>query len=476
MKIKVYLVIMIILVFSQYSSTLTSGTFKRMVIDGEPPIKSIWAKGKGDFNGNGTSWTEAILSKDGSHWNQFADINSNGSIDIFGANHGSTGQPVVELWVNLAHSPGPPDDFQVILIDDQRELPRTFGLDAGDATNDGLKDIVAGQYFYKNPGNDMTGKWKRATLPGFPDIDGILIVDVDGDEFGDIIALKLPGVYWLEADDTEGTSWSVRARIGEIPLGPHGTSTQGYTTAQIVPGGKPEIVLASRGVYYFEIPDNPEKGNWPRTRIVEAENSEEGIGIADMNNNGLLDVIGCIEKDAVPNAVGWYKNPGNGSADWTYYQIGSVARVADRFGIADVNGNGRKDIIVSTANGKEDGMYWFEAPEDPTDPDWKKHVVIVQELCNSMDVADMNNSGHLDIISGQHSTPRQPTPKKMKIFENDGYGNFTEHLISTGIESHLGSRIFDLNGNGKLDIVNIGYTDYQYLYIWRNDGFIKRSP
>ncbi len=58
-------------------------------------------------NGNGTSWTKEIISLTGSHWNQFADVDSDGDIDIFGANHGSKGQPVVELWINQTNPPKP---------------------------------------------------------------------------------------------------------------------------------------------------------------------------------------------------------------------------------------------------------------------------------------------------------------------------------------------------------------------------------
>jgi hypothetical protein len=58
----------------------------------------------------------------------------------------------------------------------------------------------------------------------------------------------------------------------------------------------------------------------------------------------------------------------------------------------------------------------------------------------------------------------------LQILENDGSGTFSQHLIHTGIESHLGARLFNLDGDGDSDIVNIGYADWQYLYIWRNDG------
>jgi hypothetical protein len=421
-------------------------------------------------NGNGKSWTKKIISVKGSHWNQFADIDSDGDIDIFGANHGSKGIPKVELWENKTNPPIPLDNFHLILIDNKREQPRNFGIAARDVTSDGNCDIAAGRYFYRNPGGDMSARWQRTVLPGKSSIDAMIILDVDDDDYGDIIAEDLPDVYWLEAENINGTSWAIRAKIGEIPSGPHNTSAQGYTSAQIINGGKPEILLSSRGVYCFEIPDNPEKGNWPIIRITESPNSEEGIGTGDIDNDGDLDVCGCINSDAVPNQVGWYENPGDKGKDWKYHQVSTVAKWADRFYIADLNKDGRPDIVISTANGNEDGVYWFEAPANPREPNWIKHTVITQELSNSMDVGDMDNDGDTDIILGQHYTGKIMTPRKLQIFENDGSGNFLQHLIHTGVESHLGARVFNLDGDSDLDIVNIGYTDWQYLYIWRNDG------
>lgn len=211
-------------------------------------------------------------------------------------------------------------------------------------------------------------------------------------------------------------------------------------------------------------------GNWPRIRIIDSPNSEEGIGAGDIDNDGDIDVCGSINSDAEPNAVGWYDNPGDGSNTWKYHQVGTVSKWADRFYMADINKDERTDIVISTANGTEDGVYWFEAPANPRDMNWEKHTVLVQDLCNSMDVADIDNDGDADIIVGQHYTGGTKTSRKLQIFENDGSGSFSEHLIHTGIESHLGARLFNLDGDGDLDIVNIGYSDWQYLYIWRNDG------
>jgi hypothetical protein len=45
-------------------------------------------------------------------------------------------------------------------------------------------------------------------------------VDVDGGEFGDIIALKPNEQYWYEAADKNGNRW-LKTRIGSLPIDDH---------------------------------------------------------------------------------------------------------------------------------------------------------------------------------------------------------------------------------------------------------------
>ncbi len=104
----------------------------------------------------------------------------------------------------LVFSQGP--SWKYIQVDDHRakwgdfddpQFLRYFGLYMKDMDHDGYRDIVAGRYIYLNPGGDLTGSWKRIDLG--MNVDGMLITDVDGDEYADIIAEALPDVWWLEA-------------------------------------------------------------------------------------------------------------------------------------------------------------------------------------------------------------------------------------------------------------------------------------
>jgi len=351
-----------------------------------------------------------------------------------------------------------------------------FGLDMGDLTGDGYKDIVAHKMFYRNPGGNMEGAWQRIAFP-WDWTDAFAIVDVDDDQYGDVIAegeevSNNVNIYWLEAQNTAGTSWN-RVLIGSIPKTSHLWS-QGYEIAQIVPGGKPEILIAGGdGVYYFTIPPNPASGNWPRVKITD-----NGFGYAtgDINRDGYLDVAG--RSDSVN--VAWWKNPGDGSGYWSRYTIGQTIHKADRFAIADIDRDGRNDIIVSEELypvQPSASLFWFKANTDPQTSGWVRNTV-VSDTCslNSMSVADMDSDGDMDIVTGEMGNPSCLLQKRIMIFENDGSGNFKNIVVDTGKESHLGARVSDLDGDGDLDIISIGWNEYQYVHAWRNDRGITPPP
>jgi hypothetical protein len=266
----------------------------------------------------------------------------------------------------------------------------------------------------------------------------------------------------LEAADIQGNAWNV-VQIGTLPPTPH-VNSQGYAVGQIILGGKPQIILSSgSGIYYFEVPPNPGAGNWPRTQITSGA-SEEGVAVGDIDRDGSLDVV-ASGLDNV--SIYWWKNPGNGTSNWVGYKIGTTVQRADRVAVADINGDGRLDIVVTEETPLSGAsVYWFEQPADPTSPNWPRHTLVTQYTTNSLDVADMNRDGSIDIITGEHRGTQ-----KLSIWENVNHGaSFTEHVVDTGKESHLGARVADLDGGGDLDIVSIAWDTYQYLHLWRNDA------
>jgi hypothetical protein len=426
-------------------------------------------------SGDASKWTRQDIDTEGIYAGILGDLGSDGDLDIVGPLSYFTAP--LRIWENKTSDQKlAMDAWTYIQVDDSRErikdeiLPnglKTFGLDMSDITQDGFKEIVGGRYLYRNPGGDMTDHWPRADLGS--QYDGVLFVDVDNDAYGDIIAQHFPEVYWLEAEDIDGESWIAR-EIGTLPRTGH-VNGQGYETAQIVPGGKPEILLSTEeGLYYFEIPVDPMKFPWPKTKVT-SNTMDEGIGIGDIDLDGDIDIaIGKVYGKEKARGVVWYENPGNGKSEWTEYPLTTTNFHPDRIRIADLNRDGLPDVVISEelwpGTNPDASLYWVEQDIYRDQMVWKRHTIVTQYTMNNLDVADVDRDGDMDIVTCEHKGPGE----QLQIWENDGKGHFLKHVIDRGKESHLGSQFADLDNDGDLDIVSTAWDDYHLLHVWRNNA------
>jgi len=357
---------------------------------------------------------------------------------------------------------------------DEPEWLRAFGLDMGDVNNDGMKDIISGRYIYLNPGDSMEGDWQRIDL--VYNVDGIAFMDIDDDAFADAIALALPKVYWFEAENEEGTSWNAKVIADNVPATGH-VNAQGYLTAEMVNGGKEEVLFTARdGIYMAEVPANPDTAMWKFIR-VGITGAEEGFDVGDIDGDGDLDII-CSEADYDdewdrPLFLYWYENPGAMQPDWERTKIGGTINEADRIKIADFNGDGMMDFAVSEERypgpDPDAHLYVFIGSNSNDSLTWKRNILVQQYSMNNLDAADIDNDGDIDLITNEHKGEEHKT----ELYINDGNANFTAVTIDTGIENHLGTQFSDMDGDGDLDIVGIGWDEYKLLHLWRNDAITE---
>ena len=151
----------------------------------------------------------------------------------------------------------------------------------------------------------------------------------------------------------------------------------------------------------------------------------------------------------------------------------------DRIALADVNGDGRLDIVSTEETQDWDynaTLFWLEAPADPALDSWTRHDVIVLRSINSLDTADVDGDGDLDIVTAEHTDQREAdgaADNLTVLLENSGTGGrWTARPIDIGSRSsHLGARLCDVDADGDLDVVSLGWRQFATFHLWLNPRF-----
>jgi len=202
-------------------------------------------------------------------------------------------------------------------------------------------------------------------------------------------------------------------------------------------------------------------GDWSHT-VLQCPHGE-GIEAQDINRDGRMDiVIGGI----------WFENQqANNELHWQKHTYGDFHRSAS-VQVGDINQDGRVDIVLAPAElkGEQHRISWFEAPEDPTQDNWKEHVIEepVETVYHSLELADFNGDGALDFVTAEMHQGEDPDIVFVSLNQNKGQ-EWEKHIVSKK-GSHL-VRTGDIDNDGDIDFMGANHGgSYTPVELWRNQN------
>ena len=418
----------------------------------------------GDGNGNFT--LSEVATGIGNHESRLGDLDGDGDLDILGKPY-NWDVPRIDVWLNNGTTRNPPHPvnlWQRNVIDASKPWRGVF-ISSADMDNDGRNDIVTGGHWYKNPGNN-TSAWVRTAI-GAPLNNMALVYDFDNNGAMDVLGTKGQGAnanaefVWARNNGSGAFTIMTNVSTGD------GDFLQGVEPTRFRPGSPLEIALswhaAGKGIQLLSVPADPSTGTWSWRRLSTTSQDEQ-ISVTDLEANGTNDIVlgtKWLRRDNLDNATPFTLNTSSGDPD--------------RSRLADINRDGRLDVVVGfeaiSVAGK---LAWYEQPSTPTST-WTEHIIsttIVGPM--SIDLADIDNDGDIDVVAGEHNLVA-PATARLIIFQNaDGVGgSWNQSTVYTGDEHHDGAQVIDLDNDGDLDIISIGWDNPRV--IWYENRAINRS-
>eukprot|EP00592_Proboscia_alata_P023596 CAMPEP_0194424146 /NCGR_PEP_ID=MMETSP0176-20130528/23412_1 /TAXON_ID=216777 /ORGANISM="Proboscia alata, Strain PI-D3" /LENGTH=2584 /DNA_ID=CAMNT_0039233745 /DNA_START=230 /DNA_END=7984 /DNA_ORIENTATION=+ len=369
----------------------------------------------------------------------FGDVNKDGLLDIVTASekiyllvNGNDGK-----FIDTVDLPG-----NEILTESAIYMEPTIAV--GDINNDGLLDIVIGNFNQNiqlliNEGNgnfldavNLPGGAMHTLSVALGDInnDGLLDIVIGNDfyEKNQLLLNVVNGTFIRAVDLPGGSLITTSIVLGDF-------NNDGWL--DIVVGNYKELNL---------LLINDGNGNFPKGVILHDEYDDydyyrdtESVSVGDVNNDGMLDVI--IGNRNKTNQL--LINDGDGNFHNSIDLPGSDFLDTKSVAVGDFNNDGWLDILIG--NYQQSNQLLVNDGEGTFPDAVDLHSGALET--KAVAVGDINNDGFLDIVIGSYTQNNQ-------LLINDGDGNFRPAVnLPGGILLTSSVAIGDMNNDGWLDIV-----------------------
>jgi len=237
--------------------------------------------------------------------------------------------------------------------------------------------------------------------------------------------------------------------------------------------GKPQLAFWNQGakkIFLAEIPRDPRHAkSWPLTEIFSGEGGEaaregfkypEGMAACDIDGDGKVDLLA---------GNFWLKHRGG-----KRFEAIRIGAIGGRIAAGKLKPGKYPQVVIAPGDGTGP-LRWYECIGNPeVGTDWIGHDLLERDMIHghSLQIADIDGDGHLDIFAAEmakwteNATQPDNPGATAWVFYGDGQGHFRRTVFAKGIDFHE-AKIGDLNGDGKLDVLDKPYTwDAPRIDVW----------
>ena len=189
------------------------------------------------------------------------------------------------------------------------------------------------------------------------------------------------------------------------------------------------------------------------------------ICVADLDGDGLPDVLTPDYAGAPASAVKWHRNLGTGVFSASQFISADDYSLADGINpesiqIVDLDRDGDLDVLLAS-NFRNDKIVWYENLRGGLLWAGRDIAALDETSTTCVHAADIDGDGDRDVLT------TFSTDESVAWYENQGSGAFSpRQVIATGQDRIFGAGVSDLDGDGDLDVLFTKYIGLGHSGQW----------